>query len=165
MKKVLSVMVIGLLIVCMISGCKKDEDKQEINANLEEGKVALTFNIYDTAEDVTVEEKVIVDSNYTIQDVVDKYRETYLSQDNIGEEYAINFPNVTAKLDGENATLSFDKILGNVGSGTEGSYIENLAQAVLDNVEEAKNIYINVNGEMYESGHIYIELDEIVKSR
>lgn len=48
----------------------------------------------------------------------------------------------------------------NTGSGVESTILDCIAQSLLDNLEECKNVVFRVDGKAYESGHNYYEIDE-----
>lgn len=56
----------------------------------------------------------------------------------------------------EEAVLPF----GNAGSAVEGVILDCISYSVFDNFAEIEEIYFTVNGDTYESGHIYLPMDE-----
>jgi len=112
----------------------------------------------ETLETASVTAMLDVTDGLSVKAVVEAVRlamEDHSIEIQLGE-IRIDGNKVVVDILAEEAVLPF----GNAGSAVEGVILDCISYSVFDNFAEIEEIYFTVNGDTYESGHIYLPMDE-----
>ena len=166
MKKVKGLMLILVCGMCLV-GCKnvKIADSKLGNEEIvgdvakEEAKMeTISLKVYDAVLDEVVLKSVEV-SEVTANDIIDAYINEFCVVSGCTKEIVPNIESVVTSEENE-VYIDFDSIVNNMGSYGEALYIENMHEAIFDNMPKVNKVYVTVKGGRYESGHLMWEANE-----
>ena len=134
-----------------------NDDTEQQNDGKKSGDYVLIY--YD------VEQGQRVEQNMTMPDGQEKTPEFFISQTARAMQSSIGYNG--AVLEGDRITVDFLKDYPPVSSGSSGesALLDSIAETLLANFPEVKEIHYTCEGNAYESGHLYFEVDEAYKVR